>query len=712
MPTNRRRIEPRRRSRAGELTREKVLFLWSGFNLLDGARAFEGATRDEIRKHWEKHREPLLREYIDTYPCSRPWAWWQFDAPSKRQVKHSPDFLVPMREPEYVYLKRLKLLGPNEEAGAWAQKYMPVLQQEMEYWNRARKQLPPKIAGKLVWQGRERNARDFATGHERGLWFDEQAADKFLAFCFLLCRHSKGRWAGKPVRLSPWQVYDIIRPLFGWMRLVEGMTLEQASRITFPLRRDAGIFRRFAISYLEVARKNGKSTMLSVVGLFLTLADCEAGAEVYCAATKLAQAKIVHEESVNMRAQSPDLQAVTRFKATNHCIEQPTTNSKYKPLSSDTHGIDGLNSHGNIIDEFHEHQDADVYNALRTGTGAREQPLTAIITTAGSSRYCICWDVREYTVKVLGGLEDDRRFGFIATLDSDEEWEDPNAWVKANPNLGLSLSLKDMEDLVKEAQSSPHERLNIMRRRFNIWIEGDSPGIDMALWDQCSIVVDPRAWRLEMIQTLKRMRCAGAIDIASTSDFTALVLLFWYGGKVVCLPWFWLPEHSSLKKDKEMWPHIMNWKTQGFLEFTPGNVTDYSVMRNKANELLKLFDFGRKREMRIDYKFQGCQLAAWLLEDGFEVLAFSQSNVAMTAPTKQVQDWIKDGKFEHGNNPILRWMASNTAIQNKNDELIKFVRKSENGKIDGIVGAVMAGAGLVSDTGRPSPYATRGLKII
>ena len=722
MPTKRRLITPQRRTRAGELTREKVLYLFSGFNLLDGQRAFEGATRDEIRRHWEKHRGPLLREYIDTYPCSRPWAWWEFDAPTRRLVKHSPDFLVPMKEPEYAYLKRRKFLEPNEEAGAWAQKYMPVLLQELEYWERARKQLAPRVAGELVWKARRRNAADHENGHARGLWFDEEAADKFLAFCFLLCRHSKGKWARKPVRLSPWQMYDIVRPIFGWMRMPDGMTAAHAARIPSEQRRDAEIFRRFAEAYLEIARKNGKSTMLAVFGLFLLMADNEPGAEVYCAATRRKQAKIVHGESVKMREKSPDLRALTVFRATDSSIEQPATESVYLPLGADSEGIDGLNSHGVIIDEFHLHKTPDVYEALTTGDGARDQPLTIEITTAGRDRETVCWTTREYVVLVLDGkrevdgetvgMVDDTRFGYICTLDDEKEWEDPAMWIKANPNLGLSITTKALQDKVNAAMHSPAERLKILRRRFNLWLEGDSPGIDMTQWDACSIAKQPRQWRLEMLEVLKRAKCSAAIDIASTSDFTAIVLLFVFGGKVVCLPWFWLPGQSSLRKDKQMWPHIMNWKTDGFLEFTEGNVTDYSVMRDKVLELSRTYDFGRKKTIRVDHKFQGSTLCGWLIDEGFDVIGFSQSPVAMTAPTKQYLDWIKDGKLEHGNNPVLRWMASNTALRDSKDDLIKFVRKSLIGKIDGIVGGVMAAPGIMIEANKPSRYETQGLRSI
>ena len=269
------------------------------------------------------------------------------------------------------------------------------------------------VAGRLVRLAVERHQRDLKTAKDRGLRFDPKAAKRVLDF-FGRLRHSKGEWAGQPFVLAPWQAF-ILWVVFGWMR--------------------ADGSRRFRTAYHEVSRKNGKSTLAAGVGLYLFAADQEAGAEVYTAATKRDQARIVHSEAVRMVASSPGLSRfITTFKDNLSLLR---TGSKYEPLGADADTMDGLNISGAIIDELHAHPTRKVWDVIETGTGARRQPLLFAITTAGFDRHSVCWEQHDYGVKVLEGvIEDDTFFAYIAALDPEDDWQDASVWIKANPNLG------------------------------------------------------------------------------------------------------------------------------------------------------------------------------------------------------------------------------------------------------------------------------------
>ena len=275
----------------------------------------------------------------------------------------------------------------------------------------------------------ERHERDLKKGTKRGLYFDEAEAERALRF-FDFLRHSKGEWGGQPFILSPWQ-QAYLWVLFGWRK------------------KDGS--RRFRISYLEIGRKNGKSTMAAGVALYLLDGDKEPGAEVYSAATKRDQAKIVHGEACRMVRASTMLKQFITVRTDNMFVLD--TNSKFEPLSSDYNSLDGLNIHGAIVDEVHAHKTRDLWDILETATGARRQPLMFAITTAGVSRQGICRELHDYLEKVLdGSLEDDSFCGIIFTLDEEDDYTDERVWVKANPNLGVSVKLDDLRDKIRKAR--------------------------------------------------------------------------------------------------------------------------------------------------------------------------------------------------------------------------------------------------------------------
>lgn len=717
MPTTRRRRVLKRRGRTGELTREERLYLWSGFNLLDTHHAFEGKPAGAIAEAWQAHGAEVLRDFVATFPCSRPWAWWQFEKLPKRRAAYSPDFLIDIEEPEYCYLKRTGLLGKKEEQAAADLEYLEVLQDEAAYWQRAwTKEGDPKPAGELVWKARKRNALDMADGHKRGLWFDADAARRVECFFHLLLRHAKGEWGGKPFRLMMHQRHDILRPIFGWMRIPEGMTTKQAERLPHHARRAAGIFRRFRRAYLEISRKGGKSTMLAGVGLYLTAADREQGAEVFCAATKRDQAKIVHGAAVSMRAKSPDLREAMTFHKTSSVLAVPATESRYEPLGGDGDTLDGLNQSGTVVDELHAHKTPEVWNKLSTGEGSRQQPLNLAITTAGDNRESICYIVRDQCVDILNGAPADEWFAYIATIDPADDYTDPACWVKANPGLGISPKLDYVADQVALAQRSPAQKANILRMHFNVWEEGQAEGIDMKQWDACS-AVDSRdldaqiEWRARMMAEMKGKKCSAALDIASVSDFTALCLKFRLGDrKHLVLPWFWIPRGTRLRDDARIWPLLNVWAEHGFLEWTDGNSCDYEFVRKRIGELSKMFPFHDK-EIVLDTKFQAAETSTKLMEAGFEVKGFSQGIPSMTPPTRAILDAIADGQIEHGQNPVLRWHASNCIVLVRDNDLMKFARKSAVHKIDGMVAMAMSWGAEMARGEKKSVYEGRGALV-
>lgn len=415
----------------------------------------------------------------------------------------------------------------------------------------------------------ERHVRDLETGKERGLRFDKNAGLHILNF-FSLLRHSKGEWAGEPFVLSPWQTF-ILWAVFGWKR--------------------ADGHRRYRTAYVEIGRKNGKSTVAAGIGLYLFAADQEPGAEVFTAATKRDQARIVHGEAVNMVRMSPGLQRFIQVFKDN--LSMTRTNSKYQPLGADADTMDGLNVHGAIIDELHAHKNRSLWDVLETATGARRQPLLFAITTAGFDRTSICWQQHDYGEKVLDRIiEDDAYFAYIACLDAQDEWTDWSVWIKANPNLGVSVKVESLEDQCAKAESLPAAQNAFRRLRLNQWTEQADRWIDMSVWDGGAVPVN----RAELSQR----RCFGGLDLSTTTDISAFVLVFPPSKKeglwqVLCR--FWIPKDNIVKRVQHDRVPYDGWVQQGLIEATPGNVVDYSVIKARILEDAARFDL---KEMAVD----------------------------------------------------------------------------------------------------------------
>lgn len=557
----------------------------------------------------------------------------------------------------------------------------------------------------------ERHVRDLENGHERSLRFDEGRARVALAF-FSLLKHSKGEWAGRVVVLEPWQQF-ILWVVFGWCKL-DPETGEW--------------LRRFNTAYQEVARKNGKTTIASGVGLYLLAGDGEPGAEVYTAATKRDQAKIAHGEATRMVKASAQLKKYIRiFRDNLHVLD---TASKFEPLGADADTLDGLNVHGIVADEIHAWPNRELWDVLETATGSRRNPLMWAITTAGSGLEGLYADLHEYTEKVLKGIiQDDSFFGIIFTLDPDvrdgegnivekgDDWEDESTWIKANPNLGISKKMADMRRKAERAKSMPSALNAFLRLELNVITQGVTKWMNMAHWDLCGQAVDASG--------LEGRSCYVGLDLSSTLDITARLLVFppeVEGDLFAVLCRFYVPEDAIEQRAKQDRVPYPVWVRQGFLVATPGNVVDYDFVVDELGDDMGLFDV---RELAFDR--WGSQKIITDLQNklGFTVdekvhemsgdpllVQFGQGFASMSPPMKELERLVLKHLLAHGNHPVLRWMADNVVARVDPAGNIKPDKEKSREKIDGITALIMALSRALLHTGEGSVYEDRGVRLL
>jgi len=512
------------------------------------------------------------------------------------------------------------------------------------------------VAGKWINFACQRYLSDL---ERNDIYFDSEAAQHHLDFYPMFCVHVKGALELKPIELEPWQAFGLMN-IFGWMRL-DGL-------------------RRFRTVYEEVARKNAKSTKLSGVGLYMLGFDSEGGAEIYSAATTRDQAKIVFEDAKLMAQKSPYLKKAFGFHKTN--IHVINTASKFEPLSADADTLDGKNVHCGLIDEIHAHKKRDVWDVVETATGAREQPLMYGITTAGSNKQGICYELREYLCKVLDpslDIVDDSIFGLVYTLDTDDDWTDESAWIKANPNLGISKKWDDMRRLARKAKEMPSARNNFLTKHLNIWVNAASSWMDMQKWDK-----QPPALSDDELLPLA---CYVGLDLANKLDIAAALALFVDSnghGHLKCK--FYLPEEAINIKARSIGTMYQTWADDGYLTLTPGNIIDHDYIEDDLRAWLTEYDV---QEIGFD-PWGSTQLATHLAEDGAPMVEVPQTVKNLSEAMKEVEAMVIAGKLHHGDNPVLNWMASNvTAKEDKNENIFPNKEHKDN-KIDGMIALFIA----------------------
>ncbi|XZG71716.1 terminase large subunit [Chitinibacteraceae bacterium HSL-7] len=506
----------------------------------------------------------------------------------------------------------------------------------------------------------ERHYRDLLDGASRGLVWRPDLAAHVLKFFPKRCKHSKGEWAGTPVELAPWQAFWLAVE-FGWYR-TDGR-------------------RRFRTWYEEVARKNGKSTKLAGLGIYLFACDKEGGAEVYTAATKLEQAKITHNEAVMMVGQDAGLRAL--ITAHHDKLFIRGTSNKFLPLGADAQTQDGLNVHGAIIDELHAHPTRALWDVLDTARGARRNSIMHAITTAGFNRDgSICLEQRGYLIQILeGAITDDSFGGVIYTLDQDDDWRDESTWIKANPNLGVSIFLEELKDAARKAAAVPAALFNFLTKRLNIWTQAFDSWLSLDDWDQGSAPLD--------LEKLQGRRCFGGLDLSTKTDLTAWVLVFppdatcsdW-----IVLPRFFVPEDNmQLRSRKDRVPYE-SWAREGWMMATPGNVVDQERIRQQVLEDAALFDLV---EVGFD-DWNSAKLATELMEAEINMVAIRQNFGDLSAPSKEVEALVKSGRLAHGGHPVLRWCAGNVVLLRDTNDNYRPAKNKSRERIDGIVALIMA----------------------
>ncbi|MBI9042907.1 MAG: terminase large subunit [Anaerolineaceae bacterium] len=526
----------------------------------------------------------------------------------------------------------------------------------------------------------ERHVRDLEEGEARGIYFEPEAGQLVIDF-FELLKHSKGEWAGQTLSLEPWQLF-FLWVLFGWQR-------EDGTR-------------RFRTSYLEIARKNGKSTIAAGIGLFLMVADGEPGAEIYSVATHRDQAKITHSEATRMVKASQALRRKLTVFVDNIHIRD--TASKFQPLGRDSDSMDGLNIHGVIIDELHAHKTREVVDKMETAMGARRNPLQFEITTAGYDRRSICFEHNEYTQKVLEGVvEDDAWFGIIFTIDADDNWEDEKNWIKANPNLGISKKWDHMRDMAAKAKEMPSALNAFLRLELDVWTQAVTKWVPRNHWDACGKAVDSEG--------LRGRRCMGGLDLSSTTDVSAFVMVFppeveEDDYQVLCR--FFIPEEAMhIRSRRDRVPYEA-WVRQGYMNSTVGNVVDYAFILAQIEEDAQLYDLN----MIAFDRWGATKIVQDIDEMGLTCVDFGQGYASMNAPMKEMERLIRGHSLAHGNQPVLGWMADNLVVRIDPAGNIKPDKERSLERIDGMVALVMAlDLALRKGEGK-SVYESRGLREV
>jgi phage terminase large subunit-like protein len=408
--------------------------------------------------------------------------------------------------------------------------------------------------------------------------------------------------------------------------------------------------------------------------LYGLIADDEPAAQVYSAATKLDQAMMVFGESVRVCQNLPWLHEELTVNNSVNNRRIVYGQSLYKPLEWNPNKQDGLNTHFACIDEYHAHPNDELYNVIRNSMGARRQPLLFTITTAGFNREAPCYKHRQYCANVLNGaIKDDALFSVIYTLDEGDDWTDPAVWAKANPNWGISVYPRQLEQALTEAKEFVHKEVEFKTKLLNVWTDTAQTWISDSLWKLC-----------DGDDELEGELCYGGLDLASTGDFCAFSLYF--PSLYAVRTWYWLPSETAFKRKDAAGASIRQWAADGFIELTEGNVTDYAFIKARVIELAQRYEI---KDIAFD-RFNASQLVIELQNEGLQMFPFGQGFVSMSAPTKELERLVKDKMLRHAGNPVTRWMMGNILLTQDPAGNIKINKAKSGDKVDGPVSIVMA----------------------
>ena len=529
------------------------------------------------------------------------------------------------------------------------------------------------MVSKLVRLQVERHVADLKDGKARGLFFDRQAAQRVIDYFPLFCCGVDGDYYGVPIVLDPqWQA--LLWILYGWKRKDEkGRKL-----------------RRFKIAYSEMGAGNLKSLILSGLCLYELHAFGEKGAQVYAAATDRKTAKRVFDTAATMARGSEYLRENLLIGKEN--IADLSTSSKFEPVASEDNNLQGLRPSFVCIDELHAHQSAGVWDAFYSRLGKTTQPLMFAITNSGFDRNSVCYKQREYSEKVLTGIiPDDTWFAWICGLDpedleSPDGWEDESKWPKATPCWGTAVKLAEMREQANKAKGDPSSLNTFLRFRLCVWTTSFSAWMPMDKWDLCKLQIER--------EKLRGRRCYGGLDLSTTTDVSAFVLIFepidddprWH-----VLPFFFLPKDNiQFRCRRDRVPYDV-WARQGMFELTEGTVIDYRFIRARINALRDEFEIA---QIGFD-RWNSTDIVTNLMDDGFEMVKVGQGFAGMFAPTKRLKELAITGELAHDGNAVLRWMASNVIVQTDPAGNVKPDKSKSREKIDGIVALIIAITGVM-----------------
>ena len=492
--------------------------------------------------------------------------------------------------------------------------------------------------------------------------YDQAKADHAVNFINCL-RHTKGAWYGQPFQLIEWQE-QIIRDIFGTLK--------------------PNGYRQFNTAYVEIPKKQGKSELAAAVALLLTCADGEHGAEVYGCASDRQQASIVFDVAVQMIEQCPALKARTTLVISQKRLIFNPLKSVYQVLSSESHTKHGFNIHGVVFDELHAQPNRRLYDVMLHGSGdARKQPLYFLITTAGNDQNSICWEVHQKAQDLLDGRKVDRAFyPVIYSTPENADWTSEKVWAACNPSLNITVDIEKLRIACESAKENPAEENLFRQLRLNQWVKQSVRWMPMDKWDLCTGEVNR--------DKLRGRICYGGLDLSSTTDITAFVLVFppMYDNetKYHIIPYFWLPEDTvELRVRRDHVPYNI-WAQVGHVMTTEGNVVHYGYIEKFIESLGQKYNI---KEIAFD-RWGAVQMVQNLEGMGFTVVPFGQGYKDMSPPTKELMKLTLEQKLVHDGNPVLRWMMDNVYIRTDPAGNIKADKEKSTEKIDGVIAAIMA----------------------
>ncbi|PYG84799.1 phage terminase large subunit-like protein [Ruminiclostridium sufflavum DSM 19573] len=513
--------------------------------------------------------------------------------------------------------------------------------------------------------------------------YDEEKAQRAINFINCL-KHTKGQWKGVPFDLLPWQ-NKIICDVFGTVK-------------------NNG-YRQYNTAYVEIPKKNGKSELAAGVALYMTCGDGEWGAEVYGCASDRQQASIVFDVAVDMVDQCPALKKrIKPIMSVKRLVYKPT-NSFYQVLSAEAYTKHGLNVHAVVFDELHAQPNRDLFDVMTKGSGdARLQPLFFLITTAGTDRNSICYEQHQKAQDIIDGRKiDTTYYPVIYGIRDNDAWGDEKNWYKANPSLGHTIGIEKVRNAYLSAKENPAEE-NIFRQlRLNQWVKQSTRWMPMDKWDECAFKVN--------LEALRGRECYAGLDLSSTTDITAFVLVFppiTADEKYIVLPYFWIPhDNLKLRVRRDHVPYDI-WKQQGFIKTTEGNVIHYGYIETFIEELGTKYNI---KEIAFD-RWGAVQMVQNLEGMGFTVIPFGQGYKDMSPSSKELMKLTLEKRIAHGGNPVLRWMMDNIYVKTDPAGNIKPDKEKSTERIDGAVALIMALDRAIRNENKGSVYDERGILVL